>query len=93
MTRYALLAALCASLAAAGMFWLWQRERDARRDAEATVAAQDRVIAVLNDYAGAVVNIETSLRDSLEVLNGVPDTQGCGPSVGAALERLRQSAR
>lgn len=83
--------ALGAGALAAFLGWVALHQRDAKMAAQRDLAAAERVVGVLNTYAVDVVSIETALRDSLEVLNGIPDTQGCGPSVGAALNRLRQS--
>lgn len=91
MLRYALIAALCASLAATGFFWLWSNARENNARLRADLAAADRVIEVLNDYTVSVQTIEAALTEGLGALADVPDSNTCGLSVDRALDVLRGS--
>lgn len=93
MVKYTLAAAIGAALVAALALWWGMHQRDARRDAEAALEAQDRVIAALNNYAVTVRDIEATLRDGMEAINAAPDTNTCGEPVNRALQFLRPPER
>lgn len=89
MTRILLTIAVCASLAAAGLFWLWQGERDERIEAQREAEAQETAKNALDFVLRKERQINADLQLSIQEIENAPVTNGCGPSVGIALDRLR----
>jgi hypothetical protein len=89
MIRIALILALCSSLAAMVFVALWWREREARTALRDELAAADRVVEVLNDVANERLEVQLQWQERYDALAQIPDSTTCGPSVGRALDLLR----
>lgn len=91
LTRYAIYAALTASVAAAGLFWLWSEAREAN----AALRAENRSLEKQAEQLGAFLTSERELNirltDSIEGLANVPDTDTCvgSPSIDVLPGLLR----
>lgn len=91
LAPYALMLALCASLAAILGFWLWWQAREENAALRAENRGLHEAARITSRFIEDQRARDTALLDAIGGLANVPDTTACAdsPAMRRALDRLR----